>query len=283
MTGNLNDANAIGNEVVVPTSSVLQNIQNRQLVYTLPAYSVNVIRVPLTKGPAITKAMLQELVSQVKKLDKSKYTTESWAALQSALAEAEKQLASADLYQDMSAPYNKLKKAKDALKLKPTTLNPNSVKLNVGKKLTLGQKEKLTLKATVKPSKASQKVTWKSSKKSVVEVKNGKITAKKPGKATITVKTKNNKKAQCTITVKKAPKKISLNAKKKSLKKGKTFRIKVKFPKNTYSYKLTYSSNKKKIATVSSQGVVKAKKKGTAVITVKTFNGKKAKLTIKVK
>ena len=183
----------------------------------------------------------------------------------------------------MEIPYNKLKQAKDALKLKPTTPSPSSVKLNVGKKLTLGQKEKLTLKATVKPAKASQKVTWKSSKKSIVEVKNGKITAKKPGKAVITVTTKNNKKAKCTITVKKAPKKISLNAKKKTLKKGKTFRIKVKFPKNTYSNKLTYTSNKNKIATVSSKGVVKAKKKGSAVITVKTFNGKKAKLSIKVK
>ncbi len=283
LTGNLNDANAIGNEVVAPTSSVLQNIQNRQLLYTLPAYSVNVIRVPLTKGPEITKAKLQELVNQVKKLDKSKYTTESWAALQNALANAENLLASADQYEDMEIPYNKLKQAKDALKLNPTTPSPSSVKLNVGKKLTLGQKEKLTLKATVKPAKASQKVTWKSSKKSIVEVKNGKITAKKPGKAVITVMTKNNKKAKCTITVKKAPKKISLNAKKKTLKKGKTFRIKVKFPKNTYSNKLTYTSNKNKIATVSSKGVVKAKKKGSAVITVKTFNGKKAKLSIKVK
>ena len=67
------------------------------------------------------------------------------------------------------------------------------------------------------------------------------------------------------------------------MKKGKTFRIKVKFPKNTYSYKLTYSSNKKKVATVSTKGIVKAKKKGKATITVKTYNGKKAKVTITVK
>jgi len=65
-------------------------------------------------------------------------------------------------------------------------------------------------------------------------------------------------------------------------KKGKTFHIKAKFPKNAYSYKLKYTSNKKKIAEVNDKGIVKAKKKGTAVITVKTYNGKKAKVTIKV-
>jgi uncharacterized protein YjdB len=45
---------------------------------------------------------------------------------------------------------------------------------------------------------------------------------------------------------------------------------------------VTYKTNKKKIATVDKFGVVKAKKKGTAVITVKCGK-KKAKLTIKVK
>ena len=46
--------------------------------------------------------------------------------------------------------------------------------------------------------------------------------------------------------------------------------------------KITYSSSNKKVATVNSSGVITAKKKGTATITVKTANGKKAKLKIKV-
>ena len=108
----------------------------------------------------------------------------------------------------------------------------------------------------------------------------------KTGKAVISAKTPNGKIAKCTVTVKNAPKKLRLNGKnnQKTLKKGKKFQIKVVFPSNTYSNKLTYSSNNKKVATVSSKGLVKAaKRKGTAVITVKAFNGKKAKLTIKVK
>lgn len=152
------------------------------------------------------------------------------------------------------------------------------------KSLTLGVKETYSLTATVKPGNAAnRKVTWKSDKPKTVGVsKTGKVTAKKTGKATVTAKA-DGKTAKCTITVKAAPKKISLNAKKKTLKKGKTFQIKVKLPKNTASNKITYTSSKKKIASVSSKGKVKALKKGKSVITAKTFNGKKAKLTITVK
>lgn len=160
--------------------------------------------------------------------------------------------------------------------------SPTDVTLNVGKAITIGQGEKVTLKATVKPAGVSQAVAWTTSKKSVVAVQNGKITGKKPGKSVIMAKTPNGKLKKCTVTVKKKPSKITIKTKQKNLKKGKTYRIKVKFPKNTYSYKLTYSSSKRKIATVSKTGVVKAKKKGKAVITVKTYNGKKAKVTIKV-
>lgn len=152
------------------------------------------------------------------------------------------------------------------------------------KKLVLGKGEKCKLKVNVLPSNASDKtVTYHVSGKAVKVSKSGKITAKKKGKATITVKTTNGKSAVVKVTVKNAPKKISLNAKKKVLKKKKSFKIKVKLPKNTASYKITYSSSKKSVAKVSSSGKVTAKKKGKATITVKTFNGKKAKIKITVK
>lgn len=47
--------------------------------------------------------------------------------------------------------------------------------------------------------------------------------------------------------------------------------------------KVTFKSNKPKVAAVTSKGVVTAKKKGTAKITVKTYNNKKKTVTIKVK
>lgn len=110
----------------------------------------------------------------------------------------------------------------------------------------------------------------------------GVVTAKKKGTVKVTA-TVGGKKATCTIRVGKAPSKLKLNKAKITLKKGKTFKIKAKFPANTYSHNLRYSTNRKSVATVTDKGVVKARKKGKAVITVKTFNGKKAKLSVTVK
>ncbi len=45
---------------------------------------------------------------------------------------------------------------------------------------------------------------------------------------------------------------------------------------------LTYSSNNKSVATVSSSGIVKMKKEGEAVITIRSYSGKKAKFTVYV-
>lgn len=76
------------------------------------------------------------------------------------------------------------------------TLNKKSATLGVGKTLTV--------KATVSPSNTNNKsITWSTSNNKVATVnKNGKITAKKKGTATITATTKNGKKATCKITVK---------------------------------------------------------------------------------
>ena len=160
---------------------------------------------------------------------------------------------------------------------------PTKVKLNKTK-ATLGVKEKMTLKATVSPSKAYTTLTWKSSKPAVAAVSSqGVVTPKKPGTAVITVRTKNGKNAKATVTVKAAPKKVTLN---KSgtveLKKGKRLKLKATLPKNTASA-LTWTSSKPKVASVDQKGNVRALKKGTAVITVKTFNGKTAKVTVTVK
>ena len=166
-----------------------------------------------------------------------------------------------------------------------TVIPVKRIRLNKTK-VTLGVKEKFVIEATILPENATASKTkphFESSKPNVAAVnQKGQVTAKKAGKATITVSA-GGKKAKCTITVKAAPKRISLNAKSKKLKKGQTFQIKVKLPKNTASYKITYKSSKKSVASVDAKGKVKARKKGTATITVTSFNKKKAKVKIIVR
>ena len=69
-----------------------------------------------------------------------------------------------------------------------------------------------------------------------------------------------------------------LNKKSISLNVGKIYTLKASGTKE----KITWTSSKKSVATVSSKGVVKAKKKGTAVITAK-YGKKKLKCTVTVK
>ena len=153
------------------------------------------------------------------------------------------------------------------------------------KSATLGVKESLTISAKVSPSNATnKKITYKSSNTKVAKVSSsGKITAVKAGKATITATASNGKKATVSITVKNAPKKVSFKSNKVTVKVKKTTTLKVVLPSNTASNKLTFTSSNKKVATVSDKGVVKGIKKGTATITVKTYNGKKATCKVTVK
>ncbi|MBD9012934.1 MAG: hypothetical protein EGR24_11180, partial [Ruminococcus bromii] len=74
------------------------------------------------------------------------------------------------------------------------SLNKTSLTLDVGKSYALTK--------TVSPSNAVTSYTWSSSNTSVATVdKNGKVTAKASGTATITVKTSNGKTANCKVTV----------------------------------------------------------------------------------
>lgn len=81
-----------------------------------------------------------------------------------------------------------------------------------------------------------------------------------------------------------APSSIKLNYTKKSLAKGKTFRLRATLSAaGANGRKITYTSSNKKVATVASTGKVTAKKKGTATITVKTGNLLTAKCKVTVK
>lgn len=153
--------------------------------------------------------------------------------------------------------------------------NAATVKLNETK-LTLYKGQTAKLQATVEDATGS--VKWKSSKKAVATVnQNGKITAKKVGKTTITVKV-DGVTAQCTVTVKKPT--ITLDAKSLSLYKGD--KVTLHATVKGKSRKVTWKSSKKSVATVNSDGKITAKKKGTVTITA-TANGVTAKCKVTVK
>ena len=99
-----------------------------------------------------------------------------------------------------------------------------------------------TLKKSIAPSNASNKtVTWTSSNKKVAAVSSGgKITAKGVGKATITAKTSNGKKAVCKVTVRPRTNKI------KKLKKSGRKSIKVTWSKVSGTTKYQIYMSKKK-------------------------------------
>ena len=81
------------------------------------------------------------------------------------------------------------------------TVSPTSVSLNKTS-LTLEVGKTYTLTKTISPSTATTSYSWSSSNTSVATVNSsGKVTAKKTGTATITVKTSNGKTATCKVTV----------------------------------------------------------------------------------
>lgn len=111
----------------------------------------------------------------------------------------------------------------------------------------------------------------------------GRVTTYKRGITSVSV-TKGNSNFLYRINIKKAPSKITFKSvgKNKKIKKGKHFTLKVKLSSGSASNKLTFHSSHPGIAKVSKKGKVTARRRGKTTITVKTYNGKKAKLKLTV-
>ena len=160
--------------------------------------------------------------------------------------------------------------------------------VSLPKTKTVDKGKTTTLKPTIQPSNAANKsVTWSSNNTKVATVdKNGVVKGIKGGTANITVTTADGKKtAVCTVTVREKATKLTLNKTSLSLKKGKTYTLKVKkfTPSTVYPKTVTWSSSKKSVAKVDKNGKVTAVKKGTATITAKSWNGKKITCKVTVK
>lgn len=168
------------------------------------------------------------------------------------------------------------------IKVTKVTLNKTTASVVKGKTLTLT--------ATVTPTNATNKnVTWKSSNTKIATVDgNGMVTAVAAGTATITCTAiaDKSKSATCKITVTNPAVKVtklSMNKTSVDLLKGKTVQLKVTVtPSNATNKAVTWTSSNKKIATVTSNGLVKAVGTGTVTITAKAKDGSGKKVTCKI-
>ena len=181
-----------------------------------------------------------------------------------------------------------IKKQKTTAKLKPTiSLTASSLKLKTGQSTTAFKASGLAKGDYVK------KVT--SSDTGVVKVsavkKDGtfKLTAgKKTGNASVTVTLASKKTVSFKVAVQKSTvktTKITSTVKKLTLAKGTTYTklaSSITVAPVTSQEKITYSSSDKKIVTVTSKGVVKGLRKGTATITIRSGSKKiTCKITVK--
>lgn len=167
-------------------------------------------------------------------------------------------------------PHNTTKKPGTT---KPTTSSSSKLQLNItSKNMVVGD----TYTIKVIKGKAT---TWKSSDSSIVKVdKNGKVTALKPGKVTITAKDKNGNTATVTITVTAKPTSgIKITTTSKTMKVGSTFT-----PAYTGGTPAKWESKDSSIASVDKNGKITAKKPGTTTITVTDTNGNKSTIKITV-
>ena len=156
-----------------------------------------------------------------------------------------------------------------AIPVTDVKLNKNNITLTVG--------DIETLTATVEPTNATNKtVMWSSSNDSVAMVdSNGNVTGIGRGFATITAKaTDGNVSATCEVEVKQQVTGISLNKTELSLYTGREEKLTATVkPDNANDRTLIWSSSNPEVATVDSNGNVKAIGRGEAVITATANDG----------
>jgi len=163
---------------------------------------------------------------------------------------------------------------------KPVTsiaMNKKALTLNVGAASTLA--------VTFKPTSPTMKgLTWVSDNSSVARVEpNGKVVGLSAGTATITaISDSGGKSTTCLVTVKVPVTSVTLPERTLRLIIGETYQINPTVePFDATVTTATYSSSSTSVASVSADGLVTARKAGSATITVKV-DGKSVTLRVTV-
>ena len=146
--------------------------------------------------------------------------------------------------------------------------------------------ETISLNAEIQPSTAQTTLSWKSSSTKVATVdEDGVVEGVKTGTATITVQSKNGKKDTVKVKVIDptiADSVVLSESGTITTNVGEPVQLSAEVLPATAETELSWSTSNKKYATVDENGMVTPIKKGTVTITVKTDNGKKDTVKIKV-
>ena len=152
--------------------------------------------------------------------------------------------------------------------------------------LKAGKSSKLKLK--IKPTNVDKSdLVWKSSNTKVAVVNSkGKVTAIRKGTCKITVRAPNGKKAVCKVKVTRVipVKKVIMSRTGMTLDKGSSAALTAAVrPKNASTKTIKWSSSNPGVATVDKNGKVTGINQGTARITARSNNGKRAVCTVTVR
>lgn len=165
------------------------------------------------------------------------------------------------------------------------TSTQRPTKITLGKAtVTQGIGEKVKVSVKTNPNVT---VSMHSNNKKIASVtNNGYIKGIGKGSTKVVV-TAGSSQAVIRVKVYPAPSKIGVTSSLAPstnyiIKKGSTRQIPIYFNKGSYSNKITFSSSKKTVASVTSKGIIKAKKVGKTSIRISSFNHKKALVKVKV-
>lgn len=155
--------------------------------------------------------------------------------------------------------------------------------------VTIGAGEKFTVGSGVDNGAACSKRTYRTSNSSIVKMTRtdwvGDFVGVKPGVAYVTVRSYNGKESTCKVTVKAAPQWVKMSRSAVTLKVGQTASLSAVVPDGSGCAARTFSSSNGNIVKMTKTnwtGSFRAVKKGTAYVTVKTYNGKTARCKVTV-
>lgn len=154
------------------------------------------------------------------------------------------------------------------------TIETKDIEINVGQIFTIPIK--------ITPANATDiSLVWESTDTKVVTVNDGKITGVSAGKAVIVLKPSQGSAVFVNVTVVQKATGLQLNFTEKTIVVGEKFKLKATLlPSSSTKVNVTFSSSNSKVAKVTAAGNITALKGGTAIITVKTEDGKLSELCI---